>query len=85
MSNLVDNAPLRAEYVRACENGMNPTVICRGLGWAKADGRQPRMSQLRRALGIEPEANGHIRMRITYENAVKIAREIGADPVDVGI
>lgn len=91
---LVANGPLREAYLKAQERGISDVEICRALGWVDKSGRVETV-RLKRMLGIVPDVSGYVRnqnggqprfrKRMVAEAAAGLCREIGVDPIDVGL
>ncbi len=62
------------------ESGVSYAEIAKRLGWVHPDTQRVRAS-----LGLRKASDGKTRVAIRYENAVKIIRAIGRDPVDYGL
>jgi hypothetical protein len=86
---LVPVAPLREAFER---NGLTSTEVARELGWYETTPKKVRLDtgRVRRTLGLRSEqtranrGKGY-RQHVRYETALKLARAMGVDPVDVGL
>ncbi len=76
------NRALREWRVAHC--GLTPTELARAVGWFDGRGK-PDSQRVRRSLGLASTMTKGVRYwreLISYNNAVALARAMGADPVD---
>ncbi len=78
-------APFREAFERS---GMSASEVCRRLGWIDSRGK-PESTRLLRSLGLKDHYHRdgvrRLTQNIDYERAVRIARALDVDPVDVGV
>lgn len=60
-------------------------IACGEIAWADVSKRSNDTTRVQRQLGIKPETSGGITDQIEYQEAVRIVRAAGLDPVDVGV
>lgn len=89
----IDLTPLREAFLARGERSVD---VARRLGWEDVRGRADGQRVLR-SLGVNPcyysiprgrnkgEKRRGYRRTTSYENAVRMARAIGVDPVEVGL
>lgn len=75
----VEAANLRRAFE---ESGMSKSELARRMGWIQTKPDIHRVSQI---LGYETRSNGTKQQRVTYDLAVRLARALEADLVDVGV
>jgi hypothetical protein len=85
----VPNAPIREAFERS---EVSAYELAERLGYWRTDRgvRRPCASSVQKALGIRERSakNGKrakLPTKMRYETAVRFARELGLDPIDVGI
>lgn len=80
--------PLRSHLARALEAGASLSALARDSG-LRLPGGAGDTSALQRRLGIQPHSQRSGRktwsQTVSYEEAVAIARAVGADPFEVGV
>lgn len=80
--------PLRSHVSRALEAGVSLSTLAREAGIRTLGGGGD-VSALQRRLGLEPHSQRSGRQTwsqtVAYEEAVAIARAVGADPFEVGV
>ena len=94
MTDRVSNEGLREAFLRTTNSGVSQASIARHCGWMRTRARAPMgdVTHLKRLLGVTPFHSYHAgkrytyyRKTVSYDDAVKIALAIGADPFEVGI
>jgi hypothetical protein len=88
----VDNTVLRDAVLRL---GVEPGALAKSIGWmARHKGYEIGDStRMKRTLGLapigrrkrDPEGFARFQQTVGYDDAVKITRALGLDPVDVGV
>lgn len=85
--------PIQKAVLEFLDNGGSWTYICKELGWMQSD-TKPDSSRLQRCLGLRRIATKggsdskryeYVTKEISTENATRILRAIGAEPMDYGL
>lgn len=83
-SNFIDNRPLREAFERS---ELTAKQLAHQLGYTRVFRAQVTGddSPVRRALGLKPSCNGNTQRYMLEATALRYARVLNLDPVDIGL